>query len=258
MILNVSRDDDDAQQLNFRIVTRMKNKKAIAIDAQFLQYVCAIQDDLVECIDKIPICAEHCRAGEIFRAHPNYRGKGPWRDWVMIEWQTGEYPAQICGFLDLTQLTEGASVKLSNGTVVQKGVWAVIESCDYVNIEDGQRKSEIFTPIIMETQIDPSLRRFYLVDVETFKNPLVVIPNIGTKREYLMMTAKAQWGPDFVHWIMQPHHIDEAEMRENPAPELEPKKPKKTKAPAAKKAAIGHEDSESGSESGTSSSGDSC
>ena len=250
MIINVSHDDDDAQQLIFRIVTRMKDKKAIAMDPQFLQYACAIQDDLVEFIDKIPICAEHCRGGQMFRAHPNYRGKGPWRDWVMIEWQTGEYPAQICGFLDLTQLREGALVKLSNGTFVQKGVWAVIESCNYVNIEDGQRKSEMFTPIIMETQIDPSLRRFYLVDVETFKRPLVVIPNIGTKREYLMMTARAQWGPDFAHWILQPHIIDEIEMNENPAPELDeqPKKRKKKKAPATKKAAVG-----SGSESDSSS-----
>ena len=253
MIINVTRDDDDAQEVSFRIVTRMKDKKALAMDPQYLQYVCAIQDDLVEFIDKIPICAEHCRGGQIFRAHPNYRGKGPWRDWVMIEWQTGEYPAQICGFLDLTQLRE--SVKLSNGTDVQNGVWAVIESCDYVNIEDGQRKSEMFTQIIMETQqINPSLRKFYLVDVETFKSPLVVIPNIGTKREYLMMTPRAQWGPDFAHWIMQPHGIDEAEMKENPAPELaeQPKQPKKKKKKAAKRAAIGGHavvDSESGSDS---------
>jgi hypothetical protein len=63
----------------------MKDKKAITMDPQYLQYVCAIQDDLVEFIDKIPICAEHCRGGQIFCAHPNYHGKGPWRDWVMIE-----------------------------------------------------------------------------------------------------------------------------------------------------------------------------
>jgi hypothetical protein len=35
----------------------MKDKKALAMDPQYLQYVCAIQDDLVEFIDKIPICA---------------------------------------------------------------------------------------------------------------------------------------------------------------------------------------------------------
>jgi hypothetical protein len=70
-----------------------------------------------------------------------------------------------------------------------------------------------------------------------------------------MMTPRAQWGPDFAHWIMQPHVIDEAEMKENPAPELDeqPKQPKKKKKKkkAAKKAAIGHTvvDSESGSDS---------
>jgi hypothetical protein len=56
----------------------------------------------------------------------------------MIEWQTGEYPAQIWSFLDLTELTEGVSVKLSNDSIVQKGVWAVIESCFFVDDMDAE------------------------------------------------------------------------------------------------------------------------
>jgi hypothetical protein len=264
MIINVSRDSE-TQQLSFSIVTRMKNKKAVALDPEYLQYVCAIQDDLVEFMNKIPICAEHCRSGQMFRAHTNYRGKGPWRDWVMIEWQTGEYPAQIWSFLDLTELTEGVSVKLSNGSIVQKGVWAVIESCFFVDdmdAEDNERQSELFTPIILETDQNQR-KKFYLVDVDTFKRPLVVIPNIGTTHEYLMMTPRAQWGSDFIKWILAPHTIDEAEMKENPAPERIPKQQsKKAKAPkqkrgGTKKAAITREeeasDSESGSESDASS-----
>jgi hypothetical protein len=139
----------------------------------------------------------------------------------MIEWQTGEYPAQICGFLDLTGLREGVSVKLNDGTFVQKGVWAVIESCNYLELDPEDRKSEMFTPITLETQENSSRRKFYLVDVETFKGPIVVIPNIGTKQDFLMMTPRAQWGTDFVKWIMAPHTIDEAEMNDNPAPEHE-------------------------------------
>jgi hypothetical protein len=276
MIINVSRDNE-TQQLSFSIVTRMKYKKAVALDPEFLQYLCAIQDDLVEFIDKIPICAEHCRSGQMFRAHANYRGKGPWKDWVMIEWQTGEYPAQIWSFLDLTELAEGVSVKLNDGTFVQKGVWAVIESCFFVNEmdeEEDARQSELFRPIILETSIDHQdriKRKFYMVDVETFKRPLVVIPNIGTTSEYLMMTPRSQWGTDFVKWIMAPHTIDEAEMKEIPAPDLLPKQEqqqsKKANAPKKrrgrnnlKKASIPREqevsDSESGSESNSDASSD--
>jgi hypothetical protein len=56
------------------------------------------------------------------------------------------------------------------------------------------------------------------VDVETFKRPLVVIPNIGTTHEYLMMTPRSQWGTDFIKWLMAPHTVDEAEMNDMPAP----------------------------------------
>ena len=176
----------------------------------------------------------------------------------MIQWQKVEHPAQIWGFLDLTELSEGIIVQLSNGTSVQKGVWAVIESCNYMMVEgNGERPSEIFTPIILDAdEINPNQHKFYLVDVETFKRPLVVIPNIGTKREYLMMTPKAQWGTDFVKWLVLPHTTDEAEMKDNPAPELEkqPKKkkpPKKVNHPVAKKkaTAVREEDSDSASES---------
>ena len=174
----------------------------------------------------------------------------------MIEWQTGEFPAQIGGFLDLTELREGVLVQLSNGTSVQKGVWAVVESCFYVdNDEVGARQSELFTPIILETNEDnrPGKRKFYLVDVETFKRPLVVIPNVGTEREYLMMTPRAQWGPDFVKWIMAPHTIDEAEMRDNPAPELQQQtQAKKKKAPKRKQQeSIARQEDSSDSEPGT-------
>jgi hypothetical protein len=218
MILNVSRNKENQQPM-FSIVTRMKHKKAVALDPEFLEYVCTIQDDLAHFINKIPLCAEHCRNGQMFRAHPNYRGKGPWKDWVMIKWVEGEYPAQIRCFLDLTELGDCMSVKLSNGTSVQKGVWAVVESCFYVDqMDDGndvERKSELFTPIILETCEQG--RKFYLVDVETFKRPLVVIPNIGTTHEYLMMTPRSQWGTDFIKWLMAPHTVDEAEMNDMPA-----------------------------------------
>jgi hypothetical protein len=246
MIINVFRDET-THEVNFSIVTRMKDKSVVAIDSEFLQYCCAIQDDLVDYMDVIPICAEHCRGGQIFRSHPNYRGKGPWRDWVMIEWQTGEYPAQICGFLDLTALREGASVKMNDGTTVQKGVWAVIESCFYQELDTDDRKSEMFTPITLETQDNTGQRKFYLVDVETFKLPIVVIPNIGTKQDFLMMTPRAQWGPDFAKWIMAPHTIDEAEMNDNPAPELERRAMKK--APRATAEDSGTEESVSSSAS---------
>ena len=47
-------------------------------------------------------------------------------------------------------------------------------------------------------------RKFYLVDVEDFKDPLVVIPNLGTKDRYLEMIPRGKWSGLCQHWILAP------------------------------------------------------
>ena len=55
-------------------------------------------------------------------------------------------------------------------------------------------------------------RKFYVVDVETFKNSIVVIPNVGTKRDYIMMEPRDNWPEQFAKWLMAPHVDDRAQM----------------------------------------------
>ena len=93
----------------------------LCLDTQFLQYIHDIESDLFDFVGKIVVFAEHTRQSVVFRAHPNFCGKGLWRDWVMIEWQSGEYPAQIWGFLDLSGLPRGRSFRLSMGVGYPKG-----------------------------------------------------------------------------------------------------------------------------------------
>ena len=50
-------------------------------------------------------------------------------------------------------------------------------------------------------------RKFYLVDVECFKEALVVIPNLGTKDRYLEMTARAKWADQCIAWIKANHEV---------------------------------------------------
>ena len=64
-------------------------------------------------------------------------------------------------------------------------------------------------------------RKFYLVDVEAFKQPLVVIVNIGTTDRYLMMKPRFEWSKDFVGFIESKRELDEAEMREEVVAEEE-------------------------------------
>jgi hypothetical protein len=66
----------------------------------------------------------------------------------------------------------------------------------------------------LENNHDGSVRRrkFYVVDVETFKNPIVVFPNVGTKRDYIMMNPRDKWPDDFIKWLLASHNNDKQEM----------------------------------------------
>ena len=79
------------------------------------------------------------------------------------------------------------------------------------------QSSELFRHLILdtaETHHDGTVKKclFYVVDVESFKQPLVVIPNVGTKKDYIMMEPRDSWADQFIEWIDAPHHIDEEEM----------------------------------------------
>lgn len=143
----------------------------------------------------------------------------------MVRWTSGDYPSKIWGFLDLSGLPEATRVKLHDGTVVSKGVWAVVESCNHKappKVKKGEaqpRASELFKPVILDAKSYddngfPAQRQFYLVDVDTFKEPLVVIPNLGTKCEFLVMTPRDRWAEDFKLWIDAVHKEDMDEMED--------------------------------------------
>jgi len=223
--------DDDKNQVMLGVLSKMKNAHNIQVDTSFLQYVLAIEMNLYGLIEsKILIYSEHKRNGIMFRAHPSYRGKGPWRDWVMIQWSRGSYPAMIWGFLDLRELQAGVEAQLKvedtlpngnvvffeKGTTIRAGVWAVIESCNYKTPK--RRDRGLFEEIILDTRElaedtgEVLQRRFYLVEVESFQQPIVVIPNIGTKIEFLMMTPRARWSDAFIKWLEDVHKDDQKVM----------------------------------------------
>jgi hypothetical protein len=209
--------DPETNAVQFRVITKMKNSNGVFLDTQFLQFVHQIEQDIGHVAGKITVFAEHRRSSVMFRAHPQFRGKGLWRDWVMIKWQSGDFPAQIWGFLDLTNLPHGQSFPLFDGTNVTKGFWAIVESCFYKKTDPNLPSSELFHHLVLETlenNQDGSVRRrkFYVVDVETFKNPIVVIPNIGTKKDYMMMTPRDKWPDEFIKWLLAAHNDDKEQM----------------------------------------------
>ena len=154
-------------------------------------------------------------------------GKGPWRDWVIIDWQeVGELPAKIWGFLDLNDIPEGTErqlLSIHGMTIVKKGVFAIVESADYIPLQENPGPnditSDLFTEILLETEVndakgDVITRRFYMVDVEAFVKPIAVIANIGAipKCRFFVMTPKVEWSQQFIQWIEMDHAADTMEM----------------------------------------------
>ena len=94
---------------------------------------------------------------------------------------------------------------------------AVVEGATYDDDEEDIAKSDIFFPLTLEVEgIDEELevtgRNFYLADVEAFKGPCAVTPNIGGRpNAYLQVKSRGDWIQLFEDWLKQPHRDDEME-----------------------------------------------
>ena len=103
-----SNDDNDASNytggMKFEVYRRITDNRLVASispvagtktrkeypyqDAEFLSFVAALDLNLSRYTEgsKLQVFSEHRRRGVMFRSHPYYRNKGPWRDWAMVQW----------------------------------------------------------------------------------------------------------------------------------------------------------------------------
>jgi hypothetical protein len=49
--------------------------------------------------------------------------------------------------------------------------------------------------------------KFYLADVDAFHEPVVVVPDMGSRlpNRYLMLRNVTKWGEDFTKWLDAPY-----------------------------------------------------
>jgi hypothetical protein len=174
---------------------------------------------------KLRICSEQTRNGQIFRGHPEYRGHNHWRDWVLIDWG-GEMPApaQIWCFIDLNGMPKPKrkrNEKLVHGNCeLTEGVYAVIESADYRQLQKNEPTSLLFRPLVKETRNTGQgvrrARKFYLVDTEAIVDPCFVIPDVGSKhgKDYFQVKCREDWVLVFEDWLAMPYpeaYLDDKE-----------------------------------------------
>jgi hypothetical protein len=122
------------------------------LDETALECLMDLQEALQEWLDYLPMRTEYHRKGQIFRAHPNFRGLGPWRDWVLIDWgQDGKLPGEIWVCVDLRELPDNVKIDFG-GVCIQRGIFAMIESSTCIEGAEDAGASDMFIPLQKEVE----------------------------------------------------------------------------------------------------------
>ena len=202
-------------------VRNKKFAKETTMPTLLLSFLVALQDELEAYLDgsDLRIHTEHKRNKQIFCGHPNFRGTGPWQDWVVIDWgrDHGHLPAHIACFVELDGIPDKSRVHFGD-TELKDGVYAVVETAFYSQDKDAMDYSELLKPIYKEVQTtdDGNIKRyedtnavackFLLADVEAIVETCCVVPNIGgAENEYFMVKQRPEWVQSFVDWLEDNH-----------------------------------------------------
>ena len=208
--------DEDGEP-SFKLLTRSKFAAKTSWTVATIEFLLGLQDRLraIGRPEPLAIFTCHRRSGQTFRGHPNYRGKGPWRDWVWVNWGSdGRFPCQIWCFVRLDGMPSGRNRIHYGGIPLEDGVFAVVETATVEQNIEEIGKSDLMTPVLKEVQLDADGnvqdRTFYLANTEAFEDPCCVIPDLGgPSNRYFVVKPRNQWAREFVRWIEDPHHLDE-------------------------------------------------
>ena len=215
--IEIFRDPDDDDAPSFKVLGRSKSAKNTSWVVEIIDFLARLQDETAAFLPdrKLRILTEQQRGGVTFRGHPNFQGRGFWRDWAVVDWGAGygKIPAHIWCFVELPAMPTGGSTIKFGGITLKKGVYAVVESAAYDAVEDTTKISDLFTPMTLEVEAldadDHVTRRFFLADTDAIVGPCIVIPDIGgPPNAYFQVKNRSQWKDEFVYWLRQPHKHD--------------------------------------------------
>lgn len=210
--------DEDTGNPTFSLLTRSKYAAKTRWNIPLVKFLIALQDKM-DCLPSnyLEIRTWHKRGDQIFRGHPNYRGKGPWKDWAWVDWGPGygRLAAHIWCFVVLKNMPTGRQ-SISHGGIarLKDGVYAVVESSALDDTAGEVQRSDLLMPIHKEIEMDEvglvTKRTFYLADTEAIVGPCCVVPDIGgASNRYFVVRPREEWASEFIRWVEDPHNLDE-------------------------------------------------
>lgn len=208
---------DEEGMSSFKLLTRSKISRQAQWDSKLVDFLMGLQDVFKTWNphESLPIFTCHRRNGQIFRGHPNYRGKGPWRDWVWVNWGQGygTTPCHIWCFVIIEGAPLGRNQFHYGGVPLKDGTYAVVETSELEKDDHELGRSDLMMPIRKEIRLDEHnsvvQRTFYLADTEAFTDPCCTVPDLGgPANRYFVVKPRNQWSDDFIRWIQDEHKLD--------------------------------------------------
>ena len=169
--------------------------------------------------------------GYIYRAHPNYRGKGIWCDWCLVRWEGIDQliPARIITFIDLTNSKLMSEDDLNDmvAWMEEEGIdqiptpvnsrrtsylsnekWVVLQSCmtDAEQIRSQNVATQNVSQHSLSSQISTRWRlenQYRLLPITCISSPTYCIPIDILKEsdehcEYIQILDKSMWSCAFL------------------------------------------------------------
>ena len=209
--------DEETGEPAFQLKSRSRFAGNTAMNTELLEFLLGLQTLLIDHLPnhRLQIYTRHTRGGVIFHGHPNYRGQGPWKDWVMVDWgDYGKSPCHINCFVKLDTLPATRNGFEYGGVRLRNAVYAVVESSDLEADHSELTKSDLLVPLLkqvkgLDEDGDVTGREFFLADTEAFVQPCAIVPDIGgPSNRYFMVKSRDTWHKEFIDWVDWPHNDD--------------------------------------------------
>jgi hypothetical protein len=205
----VSRDEDDGEPI-FRLGGKSKFRAKTLWSLDVLHFLVDLQELLSKKLGRecqLDIFTKHVRADQVWRAHPNYRGKGHWRDWAWVDFGgNGEFCCQCWCFVVIPPIPNEVGRLEFGKTWLEEGTFAVVETTKVGAPLEGERASELLMPINKDVVLDETgsvIRKdLSLANTDAFVAPACVVPDIGgPKNRYYVVEARSRWHEVFAEWL---------------------------------------------------------
>jgi hypothetical protein len=150
---------------------------------------------------------QHNRNSFIFRADPSYSNKGPWYDWVNVDWELSEpVPAKLLLFIDLSEQFI-SPFQVGDSYVSEPGCYAIA----YSTSMDPQKSGYMISLLLDYKHIDVNKNhqpQLIFFNVNAIHSACIAVPfktddTIINAIKWLILKPRSEWNALFIEHLKE-------------------------------------------------------